>query len=1531
MIDINDFDAIRIGLASSKQIRDWSSGEVTKPETINYRTLKPERDGLFCERIFGPTKDWECYCGKYKRVRYKGIICERCGVEVTRQKVRRERMGHIDLAAPVSHIWFFKGVPSRIGYLLDIAPRELEKVLYFAASIVTTVDVEKRETDVNDLEEKVQAEDGRIDVDRDEALAALEDRLARRREYFTKGKERNFDEDDEFWTRGLSNWAEEQGLPTLEEARSLVGGLFVEVAPKISTEDSKKLRELVRQTAIREDRDLTPRELDQVANAANQIREALAPLQKEADKASGSKKGAVTKHIRKIQDALLAGEAVEGDDADIVKGVDQKNLDKARELGNGLLLETLEKADADASAEDVRELVGNLCLRTDGLIQKEDWDALIQWALKVREMYQDIEARRVDAREAAEDSKRRLSDTWQLFRELEPKQIVNDEQLFRELKDRFGSPYGFGVYFTGGMGAEAIRDLLKDLDLANEAASLRETIKTSKGQKQQRAIKRLKVVSAFVKSENKPEWMILEAIPVIPPELRPMVQLDGGRFATSDLNDLYRRVINRNNRLKRLLDLGAPEIIVNNEKRMLQEAVDALFDNGRRGRAVTGPGNRPLKSLSDMLKGKQGRFRQNLLGKRVDYSGRSVIVSGPNLKLYQCGLPKLMALELFKPFIMSRLVERKSVQNIKAAKKHVDSMVPEVWDVLEEVIAEHPVLLNRAPTLHRLGIQAFEPMLVEGKAIQVHPLVCHAFNADFDGDQMAVHLPLSAEAQAEARILMLSANNILSPAHGRPLTTPTQDMVLGGYYMTYTEDDLNSKSSDDFDPKPQRFQSEEEVEFALDAEQVTLQQPIEYRRNGELILTTPGRVIFNLEVERALTEALGDGDSVTQHDFINRTLSKREMDDFISALAEQYGAPAIGGVLDQIKSLGFRYATKAGITISKNDIVIPPDKQEILDKYEAQVEQVEQQYERGLITEEERREAIVDIWTKATDEVGEAMQRTLYKLNPVYMMANSGARGSFKQIRQLAGMRGLMANPKGEIIERPIQANFMEGLSVLEYFISTHGARKGLADTALRTADSGYLTRRLVDVAQDVIIREEDCGTEDAIELPLQLPDGVNKSVLGRVLATDVYKPLASGKPGKTKLGDKGAIVTNAVLAELLEGLEETIDTATVPVRSVLKCRSDYGVCRACYGIFLATGEMCEIGDAVGIIAAQSIGEPGTQLTMRTFHTGGVAGADITHGLPRVVEIFEARNPKGAAQLAAVGGRVHIEDTERGPKVTIFPEGVDENGEPLPEKEYQLPRRTRLLVENGGMVEPGAPLHEGSLAPAELLDLHHQAGKGSTPTEVYLVGEVQKVYKSQGVDIHDKHIELIVRQMLKKVRVLEAGDTELLPGQLVDRFMLDRENVRVAAAKSDQATFEPLILGITKASLATESFLSAASFQETTKVLTDASIEGKVDNLLGLKENVIIGKLIPAATGLKRYRGIEIHPSDKVPRESYERETLLAALQEIGADGGGGDGASIAGISMDFGGQPSTTDGGNGHESTEATEIPEVDTPSDES
>jgi DNA-directed RNA polymerase subunit beta' len=1513
MIDINEFDAIRIGLASSKQIRDWSSGEVTKPETINYRTLKPERDGLFCERIFGPTKDWECYCGKYKRVRYKGIICERCGVEVTRQKVRRERMGHIDLAAPVSHIWFFKGVPSRIGYLLDIAPRELEKVLYFAASIVTNVDNEARAKDLNDLEDKVKAESERIYVDRDEQLAELEKRLARRRAFFAESKEKGFDEDDDFWTRGLATWAEEQVLPPLEDARKLVNGLLLELVPQITTEDAKKIRELVRNAAIRDDRKLTPRELEQVAAAAEQILAAIQPLEKELGKATGSKKGAITKHLHRVVDGLLTGDEPAEGDKKLVTGVDPKNLEKARELGNGLLKDAV---DTWVEGEDIREVTNDLCLRTDGKIQKEDLDQLVQWALKVREMYLDIESRRDDTREGAVDSVRRLEQTWQLFRDLEPKMVVNDEQLFRELKDRFGSPYGFGVYFRGGMGAESIRDLLRDLDLNAEANFLRDTIKTSKGQKQQRAIKRLKVVNAFIKSENRPEWMILEAVPVIPPELRPMVQLDGGRFATSDLNDLYRRVINRNNRLKRLLDLGAPEIIVNNEKRMLQEAVDALFDNGRRGRAVTGPGNRPLKSLSDMLKGKQGRFRQNLLGKRVDYSGRSVIVAGPTLKLHQCGLPKLMALELFKPFIMSRLVERKSVQNIKAAKKYVDSMTPEVWDVLEEVIAEHPVLLNRAPTLHRLGIQAFEPILVEGKAIQVHPLVCHAFNADFDGDQMAVHLPLSAEAQAEARILMLSSNNILSPASGRPLATPTQDMVLGIYVLTYSGHDLQTMEASSLKPHPRRFDSADEIEVAIEMRGVDLQEAIEFRWNGELHLTTAGRVIFNSAVYRALDELLPP-DEELEFDFLNHTLSKADMDRYVLSLSDRYGAHTLAPVLDTIKTLGFRYATRAGVSISKNDIIIPPEKEQILSGYEKRVEEVHGQYDRGLITEDERHETIVNIWTEATDEVAAAMEENFDELNPVFMMANSGARGSFKQIRQLAGMRGLMANPKGEIIERPIKANFMEGLTVLEYFISTHGARKGLADTALRTADSGYLTRRLVDVSQDVIIREHDCGTDDHIDLPLRTQEGLNKSLLGRILSDDVHKPLASGKPGKAVVAKKGTTVT----VELLEEVEAELGSELLlPVRSVLKCRAETGVCKVCYGIFPATGEMCEVGDAVGIIAAQSIGEPGTQLTMRTFHTGGVAGADITHGLPRVVEIFEARNPKGAAVLAEVPGRVEIEPTERGPKISIHPTEVGKDGELAEPVEYQLPRRTRLLVTNGQVLEAGEALNEGSQNPSDKLAL-----TGATSTELYLVGEVQKVYKSQGVEIHDKHIELIVRQMLKKVRVESNGDTDLLPGQLVDRVVYERENAKVKA-KGEKATHEPLILGITKASLATESFLSAASFQETTKVLTDASIEGKIDRLLGLKENVIIGKLIPAATGLKRYRTIEIAPSEPIVREAYERDTLLQALEEIGQDGSAID---FGALDATFGGEPSV-DASASHEAGEATEIPEIESPLDD-
>jgi DNA-directed RNA polymerase subunit beta' len=1368
LIDINNFDAIEIGLASSKQIRSWSSGEVTKPETINYRTLKPEKDGLFCERIFGPTKDWECYCGKYKRVRYKGIVCERCGVEVTRSKVRRERMGHIDLAAPVSHIWFFKGVPSRIGYLLDMAPKELEKVLYFAASMVTWVDDEARERDVDSLQGEVEKVLDSYAAEKEERVLELKESLARREAYLESGKlGRDFSDEDHLWAESL-----EVNLS------------------KISDEEREKLL---------------------------------------------------------------------------------KDLRKAFQ------------ADID------------------------DTEAYI------------------------EDAAERIRQVWELFKSMKPKDVVNDETLFRELKDRFGSPFGFGEYFRGGMGAEAVRDLLQQVDLDAESLDLQDQVKTAKGQKQARAVKRLKVVSAFINSGNKPEMMILEAVPVIPPELRPMVQLDGGRFATSDLNDLYRRVINRNNRLKRLLDLGAPEIIVNNEKRMLQEAVDALFDNGRRGRPVTGPGNRPLKSLSDMLKGKQGRFRQNLLGKRVDYSGRSVIVSGPSLRLHQCGLPKLMALELFKPFIMARLVERKSAQNIKAAKKMVDSMIPEVWDVLEEVIHEHPVLLNRAPTLHRLGIQAFEPVLVEGKAIQVHPLVCHAFNADFDGDQMAVHLPLSAEAQAEARILMLSANNILSPAHGAPLATPTQDMVLGAYYLTYGPDEkaLTEMDPATADPRPHVYRTAQEAEWSYEHGVVKLHDLAEYRplgREGGHLLTTVGRIIYNDKIERALEEALGEQFDPVTYEFINRSMRKKDTTKLVDELVQAYGAASISQVLDAFKDIGFHYATQAGVTISKNDVQVPPTKAEILARYDKELQTIEQQYDDGEINAEERHEAVTKLWDRATNEVADAMTANLDELNPIFMMANSGARGSFQQIRQLAGMRGLMANPKGEIIERPIKANFMEGLDVLEYFTSTHGARKGLADTALRTADSGYLTRRLVDVAQDVIIRGEDCGTEEYVELPvyklevdpetrqLRPTAEPNDNLIGRIAAVDIKAD------GRTIVA-KGAEIDRPEFADLVSAFGAQSDrgeVVNVPVRSVLKCEAPTGVCQACYGRAMATGKLAQIGDAVGIVAAQSIGEPGTQLTMRTFHAGGIAGADITHGLPRVVELFEARKPKGLAKIAEVGGVVSIEESDKSITVVI----TDDGGE---EHRHTFPRRTLLFVESRQRIEPGAQLNEGSLYPHELLAI-----RGRTETELYLVREVQEVYKSQGVDINDKHIELIVRQMMKKVRVDQKGDTDLLPGQFVDRNEYARLNNAVIDAGGEAAQSEEIILGITKASLNTDSFLSAASFQETTKVLTDAALEGKIDRLNGLKENVIIGKLIPAATGLKRYRRIEIEPSEPLPRGIDE--VGLLDHDDLAAELGLTDGESLGGFA---GLEPDLSDledlgGGSGSSLGFVEELADLDIPHDD-
>ena len=1308
MLDVNYFDELRIGLATADQIRMWSNGEVKKPETINYRTLKPEKDGLFCERIFGPTRDWECYCGKYKRVRFKGIICERCGVEVTRSKVRRERMGHIELAAPVTHIWYFKGVPSRLGYLLDIAPKDLEKVIYFAAYLITTIDDDKRHKDQPKLEKELTAEKAQVEAARDKRV--------------------------------------EQKLKELE----------------------KRLKEMESEGA------------------------------------------------------------------------------KAKEL-------SAEKTKAEREIRDVHEQT----------------------------------KRKID----------QIDHVFDTFLGLKQKTLVSDELVYRELKDRYGE------YFSGGMGAEAIKDLLAQLDMKVEVESLRTQIKEGKGQKRARAIKRLKVATCFLGTKNSPSGMVLDCVPVIPPDLRPMVQLDGGRFATSDLNDLYRRVINRNNRLKRLLDLGAPEIIVNNEKRMLQEAVDALFDNGRRGRPVTGPGNRPLKSLSDMLKGKQGRFRQNLLGKRVDYSGRSVIVVGPELKLHQCGLPKQMALELFKPFVMKRLVDLGHAQNIKSAKRMVERARPVVWDVLEEVIREHPVLLNRAPTLHRLGIQAFEPVLVEGKAIRIHPLVCTAFNADFDGDQMAVHLPLSSEAQAEARILMLSAHNVLSPAHGRPISIPTQDMVLGLYYLTFEKEGATGDG--------RVFASMSEALMALDFRDVDIQAKIKVRLPGKnvgflasdgdsngvgpLVETTVGRLLFN--------EALP-----ADYPYVNQVVLKKQLSEIVDECADIYDKATLAMVLDRFKELGFHWATRAGVTIGVEDVMTPPEKPVILDKYEKKAEKVEDLYRKGVITDEERRQELIEIWTQASDEVRDAMEKHFHPLNPISMMANSGARGNLMQIRQIAAMRGLVANPKGDIIPRPIKSNFREGLSVLEYFISTHGARKGLADTALRTADSGYLTRRLVDVAQDVIIREADCGTDKGIpvQVTVEERDGarvpgahLDTRLFGRVLADDVWTKVDGSRKKVMKAGDE---ITDAEKDALVDA-----EADVAVVRSVLTCDAKYGVCAACYGRNLATGRLVEAGEAVGIIAAQSIGEPGTQLTMRTFHTGGVAGEDITHGLPRVQELFEARKPKGEAQIAEISGTVEIVEGDKAREIKVTSEDGKE------EIAYKVPRRARLKVENGGEVRVGQQVTEGSANPHEILRI-----QGPRDVQIFLVGEVQQVYQSQGVVIHDKHIELIVRQMLKRVNVIEPGDTEFLPGQLVERRAFEDVNRRVVEDGGEPASARPVLMGITKASLATDSWLSAASFQETTRVLTDAAISGRSDPLLGLKENVIIGKLIPAGTGMARYRTIKVFPTE-MPERLY---ALPQEEEEFGPTLEGGPRTFQMPVPPQFQEQPAPS--GNGDEPPPAVEEPEA-------
>ena len=1269
-VDVNSFEQLRIGLATADDIRNWSRGEVKKPETINYRTLRPERDGLFCEKTFGPTRDWECYCGKYKRVRFKGIICEKCGVEVTRSKVRRERMGHIELAAPVVHIWYLRGTRSWLAYLLggleprdEIKAKQLEKVIYFAAWLVSSVDADKRHADMTELEEVL-----------------LEDK-----EQLIKNRER----------------------------------------------------------------DLKQRQKDAEAEL------------KELEK-SGAK------------------------DADV----------RARQK----------------------------------LIDKD--------LTTITERY----GKELDLIQRAHDT----------FGKMHSRMIVEDEELWREVKDRYGE------YFVGGTGAESIKSLIDTIDFDAEELILRDAImngykgKVLSTQRKQKAIKRLKIIASFNRRDdagrlvNNPKAMVLDVIPVIPPDLRPMVQLDGGRFATSDLNDLYRRVINRNNRLRRLLDLGAPEIIVNNEKRMLQEASDALFDNGRRGRPVTGPGNRPLKSLSDMLKGKQGRFRQNLLGKRVDYSGRSVIVAGPTLRLQQCGLPKLMALELFKPFVMKRLVDQQLAQNIKSAKRMVERRRPQVWDVLEDVIKEHPVLLNRAPTLHRLGIQAFEPLLVEGKAIQLHPLVCTAFNADFDGDQMAVHLPLSVEAQAEARVLMLSANNILSPASGRPIVTPQQDLVIGGYYLTDQRDGMKGEGH--------VYRQLYEVVRALDSGDVALHAKIKIAErddNGKQIYvdTTPGRLLFEERLPAGFVKKFGH---------IDQTLKKKEFGVIVERLSDHFTKSEIALALDGIKDLCYRYATQSGLTVSVDDVKTPKAKRAILDRHEEDADKVEKQFRRGIITDGERRQQEVRIWTEATREVQEAMQKEFadLKYNPVDMMITSGARGNMTQMRQIAGMRGLVANPRGDMIPRPIKSNFREGLETLEYFIATPGARKGLVDTALRTADSGYLTRRLHDVAQELIVREDDCGTTLGVWVDNVQKDTANTrayletKLFGRALLNEV------------ELSDGRVLEKNTILGDDdVDALRDDAKVNRVRVRSVLTCDAEVGVCKFCYGRSLATGQSIELGEAVGVIAAQSIGEPGTQLTMRTFHTGGVAGKDIAGGLPRVVELFEARNPRGSARLARATGVVRIlEDEGKGIPIHV----IDDQGEP---HEIMLPTGSRPIVKDGQEITAGDRVTEGPLDPKELMEI-----KGPRETQVYLVEEVQKVYRDQGVSIHDKHIELIVRQMTRRVGVQEPGDTQFLPGERADAKIFRDTNRSMVEQGKRPAEGRPELMGITKASLATESWLSAASFQETTRVLTEAAIDGKGDNLVGLKENIIIGKLIPAGSGMDRYNMFDVSAPDYVPMAYYSSD-----------------------------------------------------------
>lgn len=1321
MLDVNAFDKLRIGLATADDIHGWSKGEVKKPETINYRTLKPEKDGLFGEQIFGPTRDWECACGKYKRVRFKGIVCERCGVEVTRSRVRRERMGHIELAAPVTHIWFFKGVPSRLGYMLNVTPKDLEKVIYFASYMVTAVNEEQRHQDLPDLQDEFDHEIANFEKRRD---VEIEDR-----------------------------------------------------AKKVEAD----LHEL-----------------------------------EEAGEAKGSAKA---------------------------------------KLRNG--------AERDMAA--------------------------------IRQRYDDQIAR--------------LNAVFDKFKKLKAGDIIDDVDLWREMQDRYED------YFEGSMGAEAVKKRLQSLDLEAIAAELREEIKDASEQRKTKALKRLKVVNAFLSTGNKPEAMVLDVIPVIPPDLRPMVQLDGGRFATSDLNDLYRRVINRNNRLKRLIELGAPEIMLNNEKRMLQEAVDSLFDNGRRGRPVTGASNRPLKSLSDMLKGKQGRFRQNLLGKRVDYSGRSVIVVGPSLRMYQCGLPKPMALELFKPFVIKRLVDMNYAQNMKSAKRMVDRGDTEVYGVLEEVISEHPVLLNRAPTLHRLGIQAFEPILVEGKAIHLPPLACAAFNADFDGDQMAVHLPLSAEAQAEARSLMMASDNILKPADGHTVTMPSQDMILGLYYLSTVVEGVKGQG--------RVFSSLAEAEMALDLHEIDMQAKVLIRvpknfnlpvgwepgevkvadpdaQNGETVVkeerfqdgttlfaTSYGRVLFN--------ETLP-----VDYPFVNEQVGKKRLAKIVDDIATRYSTAQVAASLDALKDLGFTRAPWSGVSFAFSDVIEPGERNALVAKYEDEAAQVNDNFEMGLLTEEERRQELIDLWTKCTAEVSKAVEHDFDPLNNLAIIVQSGARGNMMQINQIAGMRGLVANPKGEIIPRPVKSNYRDGLSVLEYFISQHGARKGLADTALRTAESGYLTRRLVDVSQDVIVREEDCGTKQGIDIRVADRDADGNLVLvknadggpySRLLAADVVDPA----DGTTVLYKRDDALSMDALNELVaHGVE------FVKCRSVLSCASKRGVCAKCYGWSMATNKLVDVGETVGIVAAQSIGEPGTQLTLRSFHSGGVASAsDITQGLPRVTELFEARTPKGESPITEFAGTIKVVDGDRGRQVILTPDS--DSGAPVEDGEikpitYNVSRRVPLLVKDGEHVATGTQIIEGSVDPKKILRILNKRA-----AQMNIVEEVHNVYRSQGVDIHDKHIEVIVHQMSRRVTVIDSGETDLLPGELVDQQRFREVNKAAVQAGKKPASGRPELMGITKASLATDSWLSAASFQETTRVLTDAALNQKVDDLKGLKENVIIGKLIPAGTGLARYRNAVVEPDKAIRDTIYPNFGLGGEADGEGLDFTDGDMSDVDFSNIDFG------------------------------